>query len=227
MKNFLKTILILTSIFFPLLVSFLLSVMMDVSLNTPLGIPGMIVVLLARMIILSGIYVTILEIIRGEEVQFLFKRAFENAREFSGVFILMCACAALGHLIMYALIPGAHAVTLQIFFAHVYLLIQYLFIRFVINRRYLTEQKGLPVKLQWSWEKLAVLFALQTIDLGLSYLGQYDYLPSGPIVNLAGFIRETVELTQFIYLAVNIFDCSPELKNQLNSVKEIYLVDSL
>jgi hypothetical protein len=172
---------------------------------------ALIIFLFLKVLLHSAIYGLLIQLASGEERFFSYRLLWENARTLSPVYLVIHLIFAAGFLLISLTIPPHIRPSLAALMAHGDIIFVYVFVSWVIQRRYLCVRNISVRKIPVSIPEAFVLLALFIVEIVVYHVSHELPLGDYHLSNVPTFIKFYIHFLECHILARLILRPYPEL----------------
>jgi radical SAM superfamily enzyme YgiQ (UPF0313 family) len=214
---------ILSSVLQAVAVTYALNLIYDSSLVQGLGKIALLIFIPLKIILYSGIYGALIEVISGEEIIFSLSHIKRNIKDFWIIYTALLVLPFLMHFGLFLILPNLSELAFPIIVSHLNIILLAGLVFYIIKIKYLKKFQirltAIPLNSRHIITILS-LYAIEQVFFFAPYLIQSKFL-YWP--NIFSFLREIVQYWQFIYIALLLIE-HYKIEDQFDQKNEIYMI---
>jgi hypothetical protein len=216
-----NTINLVSSIFLFVFLTFMLGVFYD----TPFIQQSILMVfcfLILKIVLYSGIYAALVEIISGEEFLLTLNLLKKNTKECWKEYVLILGIPIVSFIVLSLFIPTLKTLPPAIYSSCFNMPLLFLLGWLLVRKKYSHLVKSFSSSI--SFKEVGVILFLYSFDQALLFLS-YGVDIKGPAVNTIGFAREWLEYVQFVYLVTVYIEKNSQIKKHFENIPQVFLIN--
>jgi len=210
-----------------LLIIYMLDVLYARWFYLGVGILSFIIIVPAKIFIVSGILGAIIDLTSGEKLLLGIDQIKNNAKRFWKVYLCLMICPLLLHMLWTFSGMNIFSVTAYTVYNHLYILIACALAFIMIKEKYL-KQLNLPRrKIRVSGKSSLIIAICYFIQISIYHFSSNVQMGNVLIPRISQFFINYLDLFFLIFFACNIIKEFPEIEKNFHSEKELYLINPI